>query len=126
MGVLLWWRVSQLRWWNYLVLIAVAVILTYMVMQAKWPAERIHFFQYGILASIAYVGFSFDFSPMYSLFLSTLLVAGCGWGDEGIQHLLPRRHYNLHDVLYNAIGAGLGAVTLYAGFPGLAKYVRAS
>jgi len=49
------------------------------------------------------------------------LTAAVGWIDEGVQHLLPNRVYDLRDVALNA-AAGLLAISIVA----LAHAVRRS
>lgn len=81
--------------------------------------ERIHLVEYGILGALlhralvlhrqASRGRGWRHPALGAIFLVTVL----GWLDEGIQHLLPNRYYDLRDVALNAV-AGALAVGLVA------------
>jgi VanZ family protein len=76
--------------------------------------ERLHLVQYGLVAAFFYralgerhrAGRRLWFSPSVG---AVLLTTAAGWLDEGIQHFLPSRVYDLRDVAFNAL-AGLLAV----------------
>lgn len=88
--------------------------------------ERVHFLQYGIFAGLVYgallerrarrqeVAFT---RPGIARFwpapLAMALAGLAGWGDEGIQALLPERVYDLRDVALN-FAAGVLTVTAMA------------
>jgi VanZ family protein len=76
--------------------------------------ERLHLVEYGLVAAFFYralgerhrAGRKLWFSPAVG---AVLLTTAAGWIDEGIQHFLPSRVYDLRDVAFNAL-AGLLAV----------------
>lgn len=76
--------------------------------------ERTHLVEYGLVALIILEALeergrqgALVRSPGTVAIIAT---AALGWVDEGIQHLLPNRIYDLRDVGFNAL-AGLMAVT---------------
>ncbi len=90
--------------------------------------ERVHFLEYGLLAGLIHgalrerlraggaeaVG-SPGMRPTASVWAAAgavLLTSLSGWGDEGIQALLPNRVYDLRDVAFNAAAALLAVAAL--------------
>jgi hypothetical protein len=71
------------------------------------PEERAHLFEYGVVALLAYGAFG-----RYPAAL--LFTVAAGWLDEGIQALLPTRHYDLRDVGFNALAGALACAALYS------------
>jgi VanZ family protein len=81
--------------------------------------ERIHLLEYGLLGAVLYHAFvlhaqragpgRWRWPALGAFVLATTL----GWLDEGIQHLLPNRYYDLRDVGLNALAAGM-AILLVA------------
>lgn len=118
-GGLLWKDRDLMNWKNYAALLAIALVVLGGILWVRWPSERIHFLEYGVLGAIAFAGFRFDHGRYTSLVAASLLVGGVGWLDEGIQYLLPRRHYNNHDVAINVLSGFLGGLTVLWGLPGL-------
>ncbi len=88
----------------------VLVILAYVDGLGKIlnPEEKIHFLEYGFLAYLVYRAVSIDVRGGHAYLCAFLLTAVFGWIDEGIQHLLPGRYYQIQDVLLNGFSAGLG------------------
>jgi VanZ family protein len=84
------------------------------------PEEALHFVQYGAVGGFAYAALherrgrlvaagaagwlAPPAAPAIAAFLAT---AAAGWIDEGIQHLLPNRYYDLRDVAFNAAAGAL-------------------
>lgn len=98
------------------------------------PQERLHFLEYGAIASLAYAALRerrrvSGHPPLGSwrallwapgaraIYLTSLL----GWADEGIQALVPHRYYDLRDVGFNALAAVLAVTIAY-----LRRRVRAA
>lgn len=88
------------------------------------PEEALHFVQYGAVGGFAYGWFdarrrrleaagrrSRIAFPALAAFLFT---AAAGWIDEGIQHLLPNRYYDLRDVAFNAAAGALAIAAMVA------------
>ena len=65
------------------------------------PAEKTHFLTYGLLAWVVLCALDLE-SPSRWRYLAAVLVVGLlGWVDEGIQYLLPKRHFEWKDVWLN-------------------------
>jgi len=48
-----------------------------------------------------------------SYFLSGLIIGVIGTGDEIYQHILPNRHFGLHDIFLNILGGILGLLVFW-------------
>jgi len=108
-------KFSSVRRKSTLSLLIVAVVAyIFGFIALKIPEEKIHFIEYGILAYLVFRAISLDLKggPLV-YFLSFLLVSLIGWGDEGIQHILPNRYYQTQDVLLNSISGALGLYLTY-------------
>jgi VanZ family protein len=88
--------------------------------------ERIHFLQYGLFAGLVYFALRARRPERDSAAaiagvaaLAALAAALAGWGDEGIQALVPSRVYDVRDIGFNALAGLLAAVTL-----GLRDFLR--
>lgn len=101
-------RVHIQRKSTYLLL---SVSLVMYVAALRWlqiPEERIHLLEYGFLAFLIYRAVILDWRSPQAYIAAFILTALLGWGDEGIQHLLPNRYYQVKDVLLNALSGGMG------------------
>lgn len=74
----------------------------------KIPEERIHLIQYGVLVCLVVRALRLDLKPVIAYPTAVVVTSLLGWGDEGIQYLLPNRYFDWKDVLLNAISAVLG------------------
>jgi VanZ family protein len=78
----------------------------------------VHFLQYGVLAGVLYLALRVRAARLGSprrwsaATIAALLTALVGWGDEGIQALVPSRVYDLRDVGFNALAGILAVLTL--------------
>jgi len=91
------------------------VILCYIygLSKIRFPAEKIHFIEYGVLAYFLYRALRLDVKRSLA-YVSAFIMAGLlGWIDEGIQGFLPNRYYELVDVRLNCISAALGLLLIY-------------
>lgn len=79
-----------------------------------WPMEsieeKVHFLEYGAVALLALECAPHAWRPAFRFGAAALFVLAAGWLDEGIQALLPSRHYDLRDVGFNAV-AGVMAIS---------------
>jgi len=96
-----------------LLLIAISSYL-YGICKMEIAVEKIHFIEYGVLSYLIYMASRTDFSPRRSYLISLVLTSVFGWIDEGIQHLLPNRYYQLSDVALNSISGALGLMLVAA------------
>lgn len=91
------------------------------------PEEALHFLQYGAVGGFAFAwlgerrrrlaaeGGAGWLAPAAAPALGGFLfAAAAGWIDEGIQHLLPNRYYDLRDVAFNAAAGALAIAGMAA------------
>ena len=92
----------------YLVALALYVL---MIRHLDILQERFHLIEYGAVAGLAWGALRARWGPgsgWRQPALGALLVTtAAGWGDELVQAILPNRHYDLRDVLTNAIAGAL-------------------
>jgi len=91
----------------------IALIYTLIFRTIKYPAEKIHFLQYGILAFLVYRALRISRTEIWSYTLTLLICGILGSIDEGIQHLLPKRYFDMRDVYFNILGSGLGLSMIF-------------
>lgn len=77
------------------------------------PAEKIHFFEYGVLAFLIFRAVSFDWPPLKAYAAAVFLTTLLGWGDEGLQAITPGRYYQFQDVMLNSVSGGLGLLLTF-------------
>src|SRR3989338_5077276 len=78
-----------------------------------YPEEKVHFIEYGFLAYLIFRALRLDHGAWAAYAGAFALTAALGWGDEGIQHLLPNRYYQSSDVVLNAVSGLLGLILVY-------------
>lgn len=94
------------------------VLLSFGVMfyLEKYPGEKIHMLQYGILGWLMYKSLSLHLdSASPRLYLTgAAVVMAAGALDEVIQALLPNRYFTVHDIFINGLSGTI--VQLYIGY----------
>jgi VanZ family protein len=99
---------------TYALLTFIALIYMYgFIFLIEFPEEKIHLVEYGFLAVLIYRALDIDFEDLFSYFMAFVLTALLGWGDEGIQYILPNRYYQTQDVILNLISGGLGLFLMF-------------
>ena len=98
---------------SYVLLAAITLVGIFILNYIKIPEEKIHFLQYGLLAFLIHRALTWDVSKIKSYWITLILTSACGWIDEGLQHLLPRRYYDTRDVLFNILGGILGLCVVF-------------
>ncbi len=98
---------------TYYLLLLIIGFYIYSILQIKQPEEKLHFIEYGLLAFLVYKALSFDFSMRSSFGFAFLITLFWGWCDEGIQHILPNRVYDIKDVRLNGMSGLLGLCLTY-------------
>jgi VanZ family protein len=78
----------------------------------RFPAERLHLMEYGLLAYLSYRVLRFDFPRASAYVLGFLLSSGFGFMDEVIQYFLPNRVFELRDVVTNVAASALGLLVV--------------
>lgn len=102
------------------VLAVVGLVYASLFTLLKRPEEAMHFLQYGTLGLLLYTALRLRRERLgpggvfrrYGEVTAAVLTALLGWGDEGIQYLLPDRYYDLRDVAFNALAGGLAILAL--------------
>lgn len=98
---------------SYVLLCFTFFIYGFLILILERPEERIHLFQYGVLAFLIYRALRIDLTMLISLILGFVLTSLLGWGDEGIQNLLPNRYYETKDVMLNCVSGALGLLLTF-------------
>ena len=106
-------KISIKRPFTYFLLLTAVVFYIYSFSQIQYPEEKIHFAEYGLLAYLIYIALRIDFKMGQAFMGAFLLTSVLGWGDEGIQYLLPNRYYQFSDVLLNSWSGALGLFLTY-------------
>ncbi len=98
-----------------------AAIYLLVLWPIRMPEERFHLIEYGLLAGLIYAALLERQRPggemrwsMSRAALAVLMTGLAGWLDEGIQYLLPNRHYDFVDVGLNLLAAALAIGALAA------------
>jgi VanZ family protein len=98
---------------RYAWLVLIGLCYAYGLATIAYPEEKIHFIEYGILAFLIYRAMRLSLARPGAYIGAFFLTGISGWVDEGIQHLLPNRYYQLEDVLLNAVSGALGLALLF-------------
>lgn len=123
-GVVGWLLRRRAGWreWATLALCALAYVLV--ASRFEVIQERIHLLQYGLIALLVLGALEARASRGAARFAgavataprdaarAVVLTAAAGWLDEGIQGILPNRHYDLRDVGLNALAGAMAVGTL--------------
>lgn len=108
--------------WEAGVLVGVALAYGVLFLTLHSAEEAMHFVEYGLVAVLVYEALSErkearavagGWVLLRRPTLGAVLLTGAaGWLDEGIQHLLPDRYYDLRDVAFNAAAALLALAAI--------------
>ena len=90
-----------------------ACIYGYYLSGMKYPIERIHFLEYGLLGALILLAFSRQIKSWISIILSLNLVYWIGLGDEAIQGILASRVGEIRDCIINLFSGALGIALLW-------------
>ena len=101
-----------------------AVVYLVLFMMMERAEEKLHFIEYGVLAGVFYAallerahrsrGSTRGQWTWWPAPLAILLTSAFGWGDEGIQAVLPNRVYELRDVGLNVAAAIVAVAAIEA------------
>lgn len=101
-------RVRRQSWKPYLAIALVAFSYAYLLVDlSRFPAERLHLLEYGLMAYLILRALQLDFGDRRAYVVSLMLTTLVGLGDETVQWVLPQRYFELKDVLLNMVSAGL-------------------
>ncbi|GMU63701.1 MAG: hypothetical protein AMXMBFR34_54640 [Myxococcaceae bacterium] len=107
------WRVPELRRPRTLAALALsAVVYGLVVWPMDSPEEKLHFIEYGAVGVLAFLATPPLWTTRRRALGAALFTTAAGWLDEGLQAVLPSRHYDLRDVGFNALAGvlALGAL----------------
>lgn len=92
-------------------LILVLIIGLILAWQVKYPAEKVHFLEYGILGWLAVRDLIKVNRKKIAVILAFVFCVGIGILDELFQAVLPYRVYDVRDIAFNGIGGILGIIS---------------
>ena len=121
-AVILRWCLARSPGWREIGTLALFATLYLLALwPVRMPEERFHLLEYGLLAGLIYAALLERRRPgagmrwsVKSAALAVLATAVAGWVDEGIQYLLPNRHYDWLDVGLNLLAGVLAVGALAA------------
>jgi len=98
---------------SYFLMLLTVMVYLYGLNSLDFPEEKIHFFEYGVLAYLVFRALRIDFSEGVSYPAAFAVCSLLGWVDEGIQEIPPNRYYQLSDVVLNSVSSALGLFLIY-------------
>jgi arylsulfatase A-like enzyme len=114
-----WATRGQRRWYHWAGLLAVGLAYGYLLDQfARFPAERLHLVEYGLVGYLLLRALSLDLPAPRAYIVALLLTGAVGAGDELIQWILPERVFEMKDVQLNLVSGGLGLLAVRLALPG--------
>lgn len=103
------WRWSAFGLVRFLLIAGLGFVYYYLlIFHCKFPAERLHLIEYGLLAYLLFRALRMDFSRALSYAMSFLISSGYGVFDEIIQYILPNRAFEVRDIMTNLMASALG------------------
>lgn len=116
LGIRAWRLAAPTLHTRRILLIALAVagaalVLT-RVLPNSSPAEKVHLIEYGVLA---WWSLNAVETERRGVTLALVVVGLVGVLDEGVQHLLPNRYFDVRDIVANWWATGLGAIAWVGG-----------
>ncbi len=95
------------------ILTVFTVIYGYYLTGMKYPVEKIHFLEYGLLGALIYWAFIRHTPTWIAISLALQVVFWIGLGDEAIQWALASRVGEIRDSVINLISGALGIGLLW-------------
>lgn len=93
--------------------LGISIVYGLIVFPMSSPEEKLHFLEYGAVGVLAFFAMPPQWITPKRFIAAVIFTLAAGWLDEGIQALLPNRHYDLRDVGFNVL-AGTMALTSFA------------
>ena len=101
-------RVGRQSWTPYIVMALTTAAYVYLLYAlSRFPAERLHLLEYGLLAYLILRALQLDLADRPAYAWSLVLTTIVGLGDEIIQLVLPQRFFEFKDVFLNMVSGGL-------------------
>jgi arylsulfatase A-like enzyme len=111
-----WRRVRYSQWVPYVALAAIFAAYGYLLaVFGRFPAERLHLLEYGLVAVLLFRALALDLSRHRAYFAGFCLTVFIGIIDETIQWVLPQRFFELKDIQLNAVSGALGLLLAHFG-----------
>lgn len=111
-----WRRVGFSQWVPYAALVGIFAAYGYLLVAfSRFPAERLHLLEYGLVGVLLFRALALDLSRPRAYLASFCLTVVVGAVDETIQWVLPQRFFELKDIQLNAVSAGLGLLLVRFG-----------
>ncbi len=104
----LWKSPSHRKVSNFISLLLIALIYWYFLQKIRFPVEKVHFLEYGLLSWFVFEALFLDIKDWRCYGWTLLIVYAISLGDETLQALLPNRVGEINDVLTNFYSALLG------------------
>jgi hypothetical protein len=92
--------------------VGVALVYATVVFPMSSPEEKLHFIEYGAVGVLAFFSMPPNWVTPRRFVAAVIFTLAAGWLDEGIQALLPNRHYDLRDVGFNALAGAMALTSL--------------
>lgn len=105
-------RYRIFHWKAYLFFFGLIWIFLFEVYNARYLVERFHFLEYGILFGLWFRVVRCRWKHMTAYGVTLWGCAMLAVLDEGIQYLLPNRHFEWRDVLLSVEGVLFGMATV--------------
>lgn len=97
-----------------LVILAIfCALYAYYLSGMKYPVEKIHFLEYGLLGVLVFLAIVRHMTHWVSVIISLNIVFWLGIGDEAIQWALPSRVGEIRDSIINLFSGALGIGLLW-------------
>ncbi|MBI2505135.1 MAG: VanZ family protein [Candidatus Latescibacteria bacterium] len=113
LGIFLLLKVRPRRRQTYAALLAIGLVYAYLLHRfARFPAERLHLVEYGLVSYFLLRALSLDLPPPRAYIVALLLTSLVGTGDELIQWVSPERVFEVKDVQLNIVSGGLGLLVV--------------
>jgi hypothetical protein len=111
--VILFFRYTQRKIAPALILIAYAALYAVIIIQAKGFDKKIHFIEYGIVSFFVYDALARRFAGWLRYAVVFIIAGVVGFMDEGLQHFIPGRSFDLNDFISNLEASALMLLLLF-------------
>lgn len=102
-------RVHAIKTPTLILLIILGLILAW---QVKYPAEKVHILEYGLLGWLATKDLIKVNGKSKAIISAAIFCIVVGIIDEAFQAVLPYRFYDIRDIIFNGLG-GIWGIVLY-------------
>lgn len=113
--IVFFFRRVSFNWFKVVLLISLLCGYGYGLATIKYPDEKIHFIQYGVLSVLLLKALKSDYRCIVAYIGAFILCSLAGYGDELLQGQIPNRYYDTNDIILNSVSGamGLGLAVLF-------------